>query len=91
MPLITSQVTLGTAAVEVVGSDNMPHDVIMHNMSKSSNEYIFYGASDVSVDNAPHLDPGQTVQFTMRPGDRLYALSSPAGLELGILDIRKND
>jgi hypothetical protein len=91
MPLFNSQVTLGTAAVEIVGHDNMAHDIILHNMTKSSNEYIFYGGPDVSTTNAPHIDPGETIQFTLRPGDRLYAISDPADLVVGVLDIRKND
>ena len=91
MTLVNRQVTLGTAAVEIVGHDNMPHDVIMHNMTKSSNEYIFYGGPDITTTNAPHIDPGETIQFTLRPGDRLYALSDPSGLVVGVLDIRKND
>jgi hypothetical protein len=91
MPIVTRQVTLGTAATEIVGHDNMPHDVILHNMTKSSNNYIFYGGPDVSTTNAPHIDPGETIQFTLRPGDRLYAISDPAGLEVGVMDIRKQD
>jgi hypothetical protein len=91
MPLVHRQVTLGTAAVEIVGHDNMPHDVILHNMTKSSNEFIFYGGSAVSTTNAPHIDPGETIQFTLRPGDRLFAVSDPAGLVVGVMDIRKND
>ena len=91
MTLVNRQVTLGTAATEIVGHDNMAHDIILHNMTKSSNEYIFYGGPDVSTTNAPHIDPGETIQFTLRPGDRLYALSDPSGLVVGVLDIRKND
>ena len=91
MTLVNRQVTLGTVAVEIVGHDNMPHDVILHNMTKSSNEYIFYGGPDITTTNAPHIDPGETIQFTLRPGDRLYALSDPSGLVVGVLDIRKND
>ena len=91
MPPFNSQVTLGTAAVEIVGHDNMPHDVILHNMTKSSNEYIFYGDANVSTTNAPHIDPGATVQFTLQPNNRLFAISSPAGLVVGVLDIRKQD
>jgi hypothetical protein len=91
MTLVNRQVTLGTAATEIVGHDNMAHDIILHNMTKSSNEYIFYGGPDVSTTNAPHIDPGETIQFTLRPGDRLYAISDPAGLVVGVLDIRKND
>ena len=91
MPLVTRQVTLGTAATEIVGHDNMPHDVILHNMTKSSNQYIFYGGPNVTTSNAPHIDPGETIQFTLRAGDRLYALSDPSGLVVGVMDIRKQD
>jgi hypothetical protein len=91
MPLVHRQVTLGTAATEIVGHDNMPHDVILHNMTKSSNQFIFYGGPNVSTTNAPHIDPGETIQFTLRPGDRLFAVSNPAGLVVGVMDIRKND
>jgi len=91
MPLQHRQVTLGTAATEIVGHDNVPHDVILHNMTKSSNQFIFYGGSAVSTTNAPHIDPGETIQFTLRPGDRLFAVSDPAGLVVGVMDIRKND
>jgi hypothetical protein len=91
MAIVTRQVTLGTAATEIVGHDNMPHDVILHNMTKSSNNYIFFGDSAVSTTNSPHIDPGETIQFTLGPEDRLYAVSDPAGLVVGVMDIRKND
>ena len=92
MAIVNRHVTLSnTVARQIVGADNMPHDVILHNMTKSSNEYIFFGGPDVSTTNAPHIDPGETIQFTLRPGDRLYALSDPDGLVVGVLDIRKND
>ena len=91
MAIVTRQATLGTAATEIVGHDNMPHDVILHNMTKSSNSYIFYGGSAVSTTNAPHIDPGETIQFTLGPEDRLFAVSDPAGLVVGVMDIRKND
>jgi len=91
MPLQHSQVTLGTAAVEIVGHDNMPHHVILHNLTKSSNQYIYFGGSAVSTTNAPHIDPGETIQFDLEPGDRLFAVSDPAGLVVGVLDIRKQD
>jgi hypothetical protein len=91
MPILHRQVTLGTAATEIVGHDNMPHDVILHNMTKSSNEFIFFGGSAVSTTNAPHIDPGETIQFTLGPEDRLFAVSDPAGLVVGVMDIRKLD
>jgi hypothetical protein len=91
MTILHRQVTLGTAATEIVGHDNMPHEVILHNMTKSSNHYIFYGGSAVSTTNAPHIDPGETIQFTLGPEDRLFAVSDPAGLVVGVIDIRKLD
>ncbi len=91
MTIVHSQVTLGTAAIEIVGHDNMPHEIILHNMTKSSNSYIFYGGSAVSTTNAPHIDPGETIQFTLGPKDRLFAVSDPAGLVVGVMDIRKKD
>jgi len=91
VPIETSQVTLGTAPTEIVGHDNVPHHVILHNMTKSSNSYIFYGGSAVSITNSPHIDPGETIQFDLGPEDRLYAVSDPAGLVVGVMDIRKQD
>jgi hypothetical protein len=92
MAIITRQVTLSNVTpTEIVGHDNMPHDVILHNMSKSSNNFIHYGNADVTLLNSPHIDPGETIQFTLRPGDRLYAMSDPNGLVAGVMDIRKND
>ena len=91
MTIVTRQVTLGTAATEIVGHDNMPHDIILHNMTKSSNQFIFYGGANVSTTNSPHIDPGETISFTLGPDDRLFAVSDPAGLVVGVMDIRKND
>lgn len=90
--ILHRQVILGgTVATEIVGNDNMPHDVILHNMTKSSNEYIYYGGSAVSTTNAPHIDPGETLSLTLQPEDRLFAISDPGGLVVGVIDIRKND
>ena len=80
--------TLGTA-IRVVSPDVMPHEVTLHNMTKSSNEYIFVGNSGVSVGNGLHIDPGGTLQMTLQPGDDLWAVSDPGGLEVGVVDIRK--
>ena len=90
MPVGQAQytLTLGTA-IEIVGADVMPHDVILHNMTKSSNEYIYVGGPDVSVGNGLHIDPGGTLQLTLQPNDTMWAVSDPGGLEVGVVDIRK--
>ena len=57
MPIISSLITLSDdTPTEIVGHDNMPHDVILHNHTKSSNEYIYIGGTGVSITNAIHID-----------------------------------
>jgi hypothetical protein len=82
--------TLGTA-IQIVPADNMAQEVTLHNMTKSSNEYIHIGGPDVTVNNSIHIDPGATISFTLRPSDSLWAVSDPGGLEVGVLRILKRD
>lgn len=91
MTIHHSSITCGTAAVLVVPNDNMTQEVHLHNMTKSSNEYIYLGGPTVGTANSLHLDPGQSISMNLRPGDSLYAVSDPAGLELGVLRITKGD
>jgi len=93
MPIISALVTLSNVTpTEIVGHDNMPHDVILHNHTKSSNQYIYVGGSTaVTTTNSMHIDPGQTIYLTLQPGDRLFAVSDPNGLTIGVTDIRKVD
>ena len=87
MPIYNNVVTLGTAAQMVVPPRNMGQEVHLHNMTKSSNEYIHVGGPGITVNNSVHMDPGQSMVITLGPGDDLYALSDPSGLELGILAV----
>jgi hypothetical protein len=93
MPIRNALYTLSdTTPTQIVGADNMPHDVILHNMTKSSNEYIFIAGSSATAGTASiHMDPGQTLYMTLQPDDELWAVSDPDGLEVGVLDIRKAD
>lgn len=91
MTISTSLVTLGTAAQEVVGPSVEPQFVTLHNMTKSSNEYVFYGNATVGTGNAPHMDPGDTLQLRLLPGESLYALSDPSGLDLGVFIQTQDD
>jgi len=91
MPIFTNNVTLGTAAVQVVAPDIMQQEVHLHNMTKSSNEYIYLGGgSDITTSNTIHIDPGESITIWLGPGDPLYALSDPDGLELGILVVKQD-
>jgi len=93
MPIRNALITLSdTTPTQIVGADNMPHDIILHNMTKSSNEYIFIaGSSATAGTSSIHIDPGQTLYMTIEPNDEIWAVSDPDGLEVGVLDIRKND
>ena len=94
MPIVNRQVTLSnTVANQIVGADNMPHDVIIHNASKSSNNYIWIAGSSATAGTgtAMHIDDAQTVYMTLQPDDELWAISTPSGLIAHVTDIRKND
>jgi len=92
MPITQRVVTLSnTVPTEIVGHDNMPHEVTLHNMSKSSNNFVHLGNASMTLTDTLHMDPMDTLTITLRPGDRLYAMSDPDGVKVGVLDIRKND
>jgi len=92
MPVTSSVFTLSNVtATQIVAPDNMPQEVRLHNMTKSSNEYIYLGGgSDITTSNTIHIDPGESIQLQLGPGDALYALSDPDGLELGILVVKQD-
>ena len=91
MAIHTDRITLGTAATMIVPNDNMAQEVHLHNMTKSSNQYIHVGNSAVSTANSIHIDPGKDLTLMLRPGDALYAISDPSGLDVGVLRITKGD
>jgi len=94
MPIINRNVTCSdTTAQRIVGADNMPHDVILHNATKSSNEYIWIGGSSAiaGTANGMHIDQSQTIYMTLQPEDELWATSDPDGLIVQVMDIRKGD
>jgi hypothetical protein len=94
MAIVNRQVTLSdTVAKQIVGADNMPHDVVLHNSSKSSNNYIWIagGSATAGTANGMHIDDSDTIYMTLQPDDELWAISTPSGLIVHVTDIRKND
>ncbi len=71
--------------------DNQRQVVYLHNMTKSSNEYIHIGNSDMTLLNSIHLDPGETIELQIPTGDSLYAMSDPDGLVVGVLQMQNRD
>lgn len=91
MPIHNAVFTLSnTTPTKVVPLDSMEQEVHLHNMTKSSNEYIHLGDSNVSTSNSIHIDPGESVTLHLGPSDELYAVSDPNGLELGVLRITQD-
>ncbi len=94
MALVNRNVTCSdTTAQRIVGADNMPHRAVLHNATKSSNEYIWVGGSSAVAGTADgmHIDPGQTIYVDLAPNDELWATSTPDGLTVQVLDMRRND
>lgn len=94
MTIMNRHVTLSnTVAKQIVGADNMPHDVILHNSSKSSNNYIWIAGSSATAGTATamHIDDSDTIYLNLQPDDELWAISTPSGLIVHVTDIRKND
>jgi len=92
MPVNSEVFTLSdTTATQIVAPDNMPQEVRLHNMTKSSNEYVHVGPSTVTTTNSIHIDSGDTLSIELRPNDDLWAVSDPDGLEIGVLTITKRD
>ena len=86
MSITNAQYTLSNVTpTEIVSPSVMPQLVVIHNLTKSNNHYIYYGNSTVTTTNAPHIDPGETVQFRLLPLETLFAVSDPNGLPVGVM------
>ena len=91
MTLQHRQVTLGTAISEIVGHDNMPHEVHVHNNNGDAAHLVFLGGEAVSTSNGLRLGAKETITMNLGPDDRLYATSNHTATVMSVLDIRKND
>jgi hypothetical protein len=88
MPIINAtHILSNTTPTLIVQADKNPQTVHLHNMTKSSNEYIYFGNADMTLSNSIHIDPGETVDYLIPAGDTLHAMSDPNGLEVGVLRI----
>jgi hypothetical protein len=91
MPLVSERYTLSnTTAVKVVTGSTKPQKVQLHNGSKSSNNFIMIGGTDVTTANGYHIDNAESIQITLGPGDDLWAVSDPNGLSLHVLAVKQN-
>jgi hypothetical protein len=79
-----------TTPTEVVGPATQRQVAHFHNLTKSSNHYIYLGSQTVTTSNSIHLDPGESKEITLEPLDTIWAVSDPDGLELGVLIVRQS-
>jgi hypothetical protein len=94
MAIVNRDVTCSnTTPAIIVEADNMPHRAVIHNASKSSNQYIWIAGSsdDANATDGSHIDPGQTIYVDLAPNDELWTISTPDGLAVQVLDTRRND
>jgi hypothetical protein len=86
MALQTKQVTVGTAAVQIFGTDNNPRHVILHNAEKSSNEFIWFGGSSaVTTSTGAHLDNAETYQLILWGTSELWAITDSGTKPLHVM------
>ena len=81
--------TAGTP-IEVVSPAIQRQVAHFHNLTKSSNSFIYLGSETVSTANSIHLDPGESKEITLEPLDTIWAVSDPTGLNLGVLIVRQS-
>jgi hypothetical protein len=86
MALRTKQVSVGTAAVLVLGPQSNPVKMILHNGMKSGNTYIWFGGnSAVTTSTGAHLDHSATYELTLGTGNELWAISDNSDRVLHVL------
>lgn len=86
MTLTGAQFTLGTATVvQIVANHHNPQRVTVHNQENQSSRFAYLGGADVSSANGVHLDNGQTMEFTLNPGEALFAIASHQDVEVGVI------
>jgi len=92
MALTNAQYTVAESTrVLIASADNMPQDVIIHEGDNASSTTCFLGDSAVTGTTGLHIHNGETLQFTLRPSDELYAYSSQGAPVLHVIQIQKND
>lgn len=89
MPVITNNFTVGTTAVKVIESDNMPQDVLIHN-NGTGEAIIYLGEDDqITASTGTVLVAEERITMELLPGDDLFAIGSEAGIDVRVLKIQK--
>ncbi len=70
MSLVTKQITVTTTAQEVIGTDNVRRDILLH-----SKHNCWIGNEGVTTSNGFLLDNGDEFRMTLFEGDVLYVIT----------------
>jgi hypothetical protein len=74
---------------KIVQSSQNPQRVYLHNMSKSSNNFVHLGSADMTLLNSIHIDPGESLTIELMQNDELFAMSDTNGIKVGVLNVRQ--
>lgn len=70
MSLVTKQITVTTSPQEIVGSDNVRRDILLH-----AKHNCWIGGQGVTTSNGFLLDNGDDFRMTLFEGDVLYVIT----------------
>jgi len=92
MPILNSQYTVAAdTRVKIASADNMPQTVLVHDAENGESTEIFLGNATVDETSGLHIHSGDTMTFTLRPNDELYAYSNQGNPTLHVIQIQNND
>lgn len=92
MAISSAQYTVANGTrVLIAAADNMPQDITVHEGDHSESTTAYLGDSSVTNSSGVHIHAGDTLQFTLQPGDELYAYSSQGAPLIEVIQIQKND
>ena len=88
--IVNDNVTLSNVTpTKIVQASQNPQRVYLHNMSKSSNNFVHLGNADMTLLNSVHIDPGESLTIELMQNDELFAMSDPDGIKVGVLNVRQ--
>lgn len=79
MPISSAQYSVGTTATEICSPDRQGIKVWVHNDDNSQGHDIYLGGNEVTTTTGLRMSAGETLMFTLDPGDGLSAVSDQAG------------
>jgi len=90
MPVVSSQVSVGTTRVKIVVPRASNQHVIIHDHDHSSNNEVFIGDSSVTTTTGLHVPKTETIQLDLVAGDDLWAIASGNSVALHVIAVRQS-